>query len=192
MSTNLQSRLDRILERVEEPRFLNAEGVGNEIGFWIFDYAAEHELIVREHLTFLQQKLTQRNKKFVVINLFQILLGMLEDRKILDRAFEHELKVGTEELKKLLKAPLSQEKVSRYIATKHDLSNLDFVMVTGLGSAWPLMRGHEILSAMQDVMGHTPLLLFYPGSYTGLELKLFNKISSQNYYRAFQLVPEKT
>jgi len=29
----LQSRLDLILERIENPRFLNNDGLGNEIGF---------------------------------------------------------------------------------------------------------------------------------------------------------------
>jgi hypothetical protein len=43
----LQSRLDLILERIENPRFLNNDGLGNEIGFWIFDYPAKHELVVR-------------------------------------------------------------------------------------------------------------------------------------------------
>ncbi|MDY0137555.1 MAG: DUF1788 domain-containing protein [Thiomicrospira sp.] len=191
MSATLQKRLDLILERVEESRFLNAEGVGNEVGFWIFDYPPEHELQVREHIEFIVQKLNQRGKRFAVINLFEVIVSILQQRNILERAFTHELKVGTAELKKLLKAPLSQEKVAQYVAQHYPLNELDFVIISGLGSAWPLMRGHEILSAMQDVMGHTPLLMFYPGTYSGLELKLFGKIPTQNYYRAFKLVPEK-
>jgi hypothetical protein len=31
-----------------------------------------------------------------------------------------------------------------------------------MGNAWPLVRGHELMSALQDVMGFTPLLMFYP------------------------------
>jgi hypothetical protein len=30
--------------------------------------------------------------------------------------------------------------------------------------------------------------MFYPGRYDGLSLKLFNKLSDDNYYRAFRLV----
>jgi len=32
-------------------------------------------------------------------------------------------------------------------------------------------------------------VLFYPGSYSGLNLQPFGEVESQNYYRAFKLVP---
>jgi hypothetical protein len=51
-------------------------------------------------------------------------------------------------------------------------------------------------------MGPTPLVLFYPGKYDQMTLKLFGKLSlsasfegagktrkSEHYYRAFRLVP---
>jgi hypothetical protein len=37
---------------------------------------------------------------------------------------------------------------------------------------------------MQD----TPLIVFYPGSYTGQTLSLFSEFKDENYYRAFRLV----
>lgn len=61
----LQSRLDLILERIENPRFLNNAGLGNEIGFWIFDYPAKYELVVRDYLTHLTEKLTKHEHQFV-------------------------------------------------------------------------------------------------------------------------------
>ena len=42
----LQTRLDLILERIESPKFLKNDGLGNEIGFWVFDYPAKYELLV--------------------------------------------------------------------------------------------------------------------------------------------------
>ena len=38
-------------------------------------------------------------------------------------------------------------------------------------------------------MGHTPLVMFYPGIYDQQSLSLFGKLPAQNYYRAFRLVP---
>jgi hypothetical protein len=82
----------------------------------------------------------------------------------------------------------------RFIAEQafkaNNQSNLDFLLLSGLGNAWPLVRGHELLSALQGVMGNTPLILFYPGSYSGRDLHPFGMIESRNYYRAFKLVPE--
>ena len=37
-------------------------------------------------------------------------------------------------------------------------------------------------------MGRTPLVVFYPGRYDGMSLRLFAKFKA-NYYRAFKLIP---
>jgi hypothetical protein len=187
---DLQARLDLILERIDSPKFGCNDGLGNEIGFWVFDYPAQHELIVRNHVDYLVDKLQNRGKNFKVLNLFQVIVDMLESRNLLERAFQREKQVGVSTLIKTLKAPLSQDKIAKFIAEKYPVDDLEFLVLTGVGSAWPLIRGHEVLSALQDVMGSTPLVMFYPGEYSGLDLHLFGKIESQNYYRAFKLVPE--
>lgn len=188
----LQARLDLVLERIENPKFLKNDGLGNEVGFWIFDYPAQHELIVRENLEHLINKLRKHDHNFEQINIFQILVDMLESRGLLERTFKREKQVGTDALRKTLAGPLSQEKVAKFIADSllKNKAPLDFVILSGLGCAWPLVRGHELLSALQDVMGNTPLILFYPGEYSGQDLHPFGMIESRNYYRAFKLVPE--
>jgi hypothetical protein len=186
----LQKRLDLVLERIESPAFLDSDGLGNEIGFWVFDYPAKHELIVREQLPHIIDKLTKRGHKFVHLNIFETLIEMLESRGLLERTFAREKEVGMDAIRKNLAGPLSQEKVAKFIEAKIKPETLEFVVLSGLGSAWPLVRGHELLSALQDVMGNTPLVLFYPGEYSGRDLHMFGKIESRNYYRAFKLVPE--
>lgn len=186
----LQSRLNLILERIESPKFLKSDGLGNEIGFWVFDYPAKFELIVRDHLKHVDEKLSKRGYRFVHLNIFEVLIEMLEERGLFDRACQREIEVGVDGLRKTLSGPLSQEKVAKYIAEKCRSSELEFLLLSGLGSAWPLVRGHELLSALQDVMGSTPLVLFYPGEYSGMDLHPFGIIESKNYYRAFKLVPE--
>lgn len=186
----VQARLDLVLERLESEKFLTNHSLGNEIGFWIFDYPAKYEIIVREQLNLIDQKLTKRGYRFIHLNLFEVLIEMLEERGLFQRACERELQVGVDGLRKTLAGPLSQDKVAKYIAQKYQPSELEFVLLSGLGSAWPLVRGHELLSALQDVIGSTPLVLFYPGDYSGRDLHPFGMVESKNYYRAFKLVPE--
>lgn len=186
----LQNRLDLILDRIDNPQFLKNDGLGNEIGFWIFDYPAKYELIVRDYVKHLTEKLEKRGYKFLNVNLFQVLIDMLNSRGLLERTFAREKQVGVEALRTTLAGPLSQKKVAEFIAEQVQPETLDFVLLTGLGNAWPLVRGHELLSALQDVMGKTPLVLFYPGEYSGQDLHPFGLIDSKNYYRAFKLVPE--
>lgn len=79
------------------------------------------------------------------------------------------MQVGVDGLRKTLAGLLSQEKVARYIADKYKPSELEFVLLSGLGSAWPLSEDMSYLVALQDVMGSTPLA-FYPGEYSGRDL----------------------
>ena len=186
----LQSRLDLILERIENPRFLNNDGLGNEIGFWIFDYPAKHELVVRDYLKHLADKLGKRGYQFINVNIYETIIEILASRGLLERTFSREKQVGVDAIRNTLSGPLSQKKIAEFIAENIQPETLDFVLLSGLGNAWPLVRGHELLSALQDVMGKTPLVLFYPGEYNGRDLHPFGMIESKNYYRAFKLVPE--
>lgn len=71
---SLQTRLDLIQERIESPKFLKNDGLGNEIGFWVFDYPAKYELLVREHLKHVDEKLNKRGYRFVHLNIFEVLM----------------------------------------------------------------------------------------------------------------------
>jgi hypothetical protein len=64
----------------------------------------------------------------------------------------------------------------------------DIVFLTGVGKVWPVIRSHTILNALHAVIEDVPLVMFYPGTYSGQDLHLFNEISDQNYYRAFKLI----
>ncbi len=68
---------------------------------------------------------------------------------------------------------------------------------------YPLVRTHSLLSNLHKIMGQTPLVMFYPGKYDQMTLRLFGKLSlsstletvagktkrQEHYYRAFKLVP---
>ena len=191
----LAERLDAIRERLDNDDFLNNRGLGNEIGFYIFDYPPQFELLVRDYLALLVGRMAKLGRRFVHLNLFDEMLAMLQERKLLDKAFELEKKKGIDELAKALKGPLEQGRVAQHLVKKMDPSAQEFVLLSGLGQCWPLLRGHSLLNALHAHMGETPLVLFYPGRYNGLELYPFDldtaEVAPANYYRAFQLVPQK-
>ncbi len=51
MTLTLDERLNQILPRITSRDFLESKGLGNEIGFWIFDYPPEREMDVRGFLS---------------------------------------------------------------------------------------------------------------------------------------------
>lgn len=185
----LNERLDQILPKIESEDFLKNQGLGNEIGFYVFDYPAECELSVRDHLSFMTDKLTKRGRNFVSINLFETVIELLDSRKLTERAFKVQKERGDDALFNALKGPLEQNRVAEFIASKIDQESSEFILIHGLGSAWPIIRGHGLLNALHAKVGNVPTVLFYPGEYDGTSLKPFGSIESNNYYRAFKLVP---
>lgn len=188
----LQQRLDKIQDAIESDRFLKRERIGGEIAFWIFDYPAEFEIEAREHISGLVSDLGRKQYQFLHLNLFEIIVEMLEERGLLEKSYDLEKNKGTAALRKALKAPLDQEKVADFIGKKVTKAQQQFVLLSGLGSAWPLVRGHALLNALHSRLGDVPMVLFYPGIYSGTDLKTFGVIESNNYYRAFNLVPDET
>ncbi|AYM87026.1 DUF1788 domain-containing protein [Pseudoalteromonas agarivorans] len=190
----LHERLDEIQPRIESEDFLKNQGLGNEIGFYVFDYPPESELTVREHLEYMTERLDKRGRNFKSINLFEAIIELLDSRKLTERAFKVQKERGDDALFNALKGPLEQNRVAEFIASKIDFSSCEknkteFILLHGLGSAWPIIRGHGLLNALHAKVGNVPTVLFYPGEYDGTALKPFGRIESNNYYRAFKLVP---
>lgn len=191
MTRNLDERLNQILPKITSKDFLEGKGLGNEIGFWIFDYLPQDELTVRNQIDFLMAQIPKQHPGLRVahVNLFDLLVDYLRDRKLLDKAIDMQKTKGDQALLKALAAPLQGKNLTAYLAKQHPPQDLDLMLMSGVGTAFPLLRSHNLLNNLHPVMGATPLVLFYPGVYDGQALSLFGQIKQDNYYRAFKLVP---
>lgn len=191
MST-IYERLDKILPTLMDKRFRENKGLGNEIGFYIFDYDPRDEMVIREHIAFLKQKLNTDNAEFHIkeFDLYEMMLEILDSKGYLQKVFTMEEKKGTEAILKPIKNTLrltqTNDLVVDYIRER--VKENDIVFLTGIGKVWPIIRSHTILNVLHSVIDHVPLVMFYPGTYSGQDLHLFDEISDQNYYRAFKLV----
>jgi hypothetical protein len=193
MALSFEERLNQILPKISSDEFLNSKGLGNEIGFWIFDYPPEREMEMRDFLT--RTVLSSLNKsqppiRAGAINLFDLVIQLLQERQLLDKAIDMQQTKGDEAVMAALRPVLKEDKLAQKVVAMVDLDNIDLLMLWGVGSAYPMLRTHTLLSALHPLMGRTPLLMFYPGRYDGYSLRLFNKLSEDHYYRAFRLIPE--
>jgi hypothetical protein len=191
MSDYLTERLNRILPKLISDELLSGSGLGNEIGFYVFDYPAEEELRVRDHIQFLLDHLPKSKPGLRVkhVNLFDLVIEHLKSRNLLDRAIQMQRTEGNEAVFKALSAPLHESRLAQVFAEFAQPAQHDLVLVSGVGSVWPLLRSHTLLNNLHPLMGDTPLVIFYPGKYDQLTLQLFGMLESRNYYRAFKLVP---
>lgn len=192
MSQTFEDRLNKIIPKLTSAEFLNNQGLGNEIGFWIFDYPPERELEMREFLNSTIKPALLKNQpviKTVIVDLFDLVIGVLEDRNILDKAIEMQRVQGDTKALESLRRVLKEDKLAETLAADFDVGNIDLLILSGVGAVYPMLRTHTLLSALHPYMKDTPLLMFYPGKYDGYSLRLFNKLDEDHYYRAFRLVP---
>jgi len=191
MTNPLTERLNQILTRVTSDSFLSGTGLGNEIAFYIFAYPPEDELDVRCHITFLMKQIPHHRPELRVkhIDLFDFAIGHLRNRNLLDKTMRMQGEKDPKHVIVQLEKVLDPEKMKNIFADAASPDGHDLVFVSGVGSVFPMMRAHKLLNNIHSVMGSTPLVLFYPGRYDGRHLALFGKLKSDNYYRAFKLVP---
>lgn len=190
MSERLTERLNAVLPKITSPEFLSSSGIGNEIGFYIFEYDPKDELRVRQHIAFLTDHIPKLKPALRVrhVNLLDLIVDHLKSRNLLDRSFKMQREKGDQHLQKVLESVLDAEKLGPVFATAADPENHDLVLVSGVGSVFPLLRTHNLLNNLHSRMGQTPLVMFYPGRYDGKYLRLFGKVTPSPYYRAFQLI----
>lgn len=192
MSHDLDERLNQILPRLTSPDVLANKGFGGEIGFWIFEYPPEDEMAVR---AFLQNAVLpalarhQPTIRVTAINLFELVIGLLEERRLLDKVIEMQRTEGdAQTLDELRKGVLAEEKLVRRLVATNDIAGLDLLILWNVGAVYPVVRTHTLLSALHAHMKNKPLVMFYPGKYDGYSLRLFSRLKDDHYYRAFRLV----
>jgi hypothetical protein len=185
----LQQRLNTLPSALRDPQLLSNRGIGNEIGFYIFDYDSECEPVVQQYLPKLIAKLCQSPNplEVVEINLYNLLLNILMERNLLQKVFDLEASQGSRNLKSRVAPMVRSEQMVAQIQ-KQLVEEYDLVLLTGVGASYPLVRSHTILNNLHPVLDRSPVVMFFPGSYDGHELRLFNALTDDNYYRAFPII----
>lgn len=188
----LNERLNRLEEEIQKPSFRQNKGLSNEVGYYIFDYPAERELEVRKRVEYIKNKseVSTDEYKIKVFDLYDVMTEILESKVRLEKCFDIEKKNGFDKLSygitNLLKVSSTNGLIVKYIEERVEEKNIIFV--TGIGRCFPIIRSHTILNNLHMVIDNVPVIMFYPGKYTGQELILFNEIKDDNYYRAFKIV----
>ena len=189
---DLAKRLDIAEKKIKEPSFRQNKGLGNEVGYYVFDYPAEKELQVRQRIAYMQHKNSKGADGFalVVFDLYDIIIDLLEQEGYMETCFKFEQKNGFDRIVKavgnLLRISDADSLIVQHIQ-QHTPQDA-VVFLTGIGKCYPLLRSHKVLNNLHQALDRVPVVLFYPGRYDGQELVLFGSIKDDNYYRAFRLV----
>ena len=181
---NFEEKLSNVELRIKDPS-LKAE-------YYIFDYEPKYELKVRKEVKRLKDKINNSNIGISIIefDLYEIILDILKSKGYLEKTFELEKKKGRNVAKKavtkMLKLSTDSNLIVKYIKERYSSDSIIFI--TGVGKAYPLLRSHNVLNNLSQQVDDVPVIMFFPGRYSGLDLLLFDTIKDSNYYKADLLI----
>lgn len=183
----IMQELDRIKDRISDPSFLQNEGLSNEVGIHVFCYDPQDELVVQDYIRRLKNE-TNTPYRIIECDLYEIFLSLLEDKRVLKSVEGLEDKRGKDYLlSQLQKIATPDAFLGRMNYTPH-VKGQDVLFMTGIGKIHPFMRSHKMLDSMQHIFEDIPVVMFYPGTFNGQSLNLFNEFLDGHYYRAFNLL----
>lgn len=185
---------DHLLKFISSDRFIQKQGLGNEVPFFICPFPAKKTKQIERVRVQLRNKLDQQGIPVLDINLYDLAIEILKKRKLWDQIISKETSVTKDQLKELLQGVLDSEKhLVPAIAEKMNETDFKVMFLSGVGEVFPYIRSHNVLNNLQKVAKEQPTVMFFPGKYThsleeGASLDLFNLLHDDKYYRAFNIL----
>jgi hypothetical protein len=197
MQGDLAQQEEHLLAVLSGKRFLQMEGLGNEVPFFIYPYAPEDALEVALVKKRIKNKLSNENGISVCeVNLYDLSVDILKERGVWERVLEMESAQDKDDFRELLQGMLDPEDhVAPAIRSRTKDEGFDILFLTGIGEVFPYIRSHNVLNNLQSVLTEKPTLMFFPGSYEqsktlGSSLVLFGRLKDDQYYRAKNILEQ--
>lgn len=179
-------------------RFLQMEGLSNEVPFFIYPYAPEASLAVARAKKRIKTKLsTQHGITVREVNLYDLSVEILKARGVWERVLMGEPDQDKDDFRELLQGMLDPERhIAPAIRAKVEDGAFDIFFLTGIGEVFPYIRSHNVLNNLQSVVTGKPMLMFFPGRYEqsdtlGSSLVLFGRLKDDQYYRAKNILEQE-
>ena len=188
-----KQRAEHLHRVITSERFLTKQGLGQEVPFFICPYPASEGLSMVEDRLDLIERISHAGAKVLDLSLYELSLGILEERGILETLLTMEQDTDKSELRELLQGVLDvNEHLIPRIAEAINSEPHDVIFLSGVGEVYPYIRSHNVLNNLQSTAKDKPTVLFFPGNYThstatGGSLDLFNLLHDDKYYRAFNI-----
>jgi hypothetical protein len=183
-----------LLAVISSQPFLKNEGLNNEVPFHICPFEPQITQDMAHAIKQLKNELSEKGVSVLEVNLYDLVIEILKEEGDWEWLLENEPKLSRDELKEELQGILDTESVLiPAIVSKMRAASFDVIFITGVGEVYPYIRSHNILNNLQRVAKEQPTLMFFPGKYqhslaTGASLRLFDKLTDDKYYRAFNIL----
>ena len=196
-SNELTKQEEHLLAVLSGKRFLQMEGLGNEVPFFIYPYPPEDALAVAQAKKRIKNKLGNKGIGVREINLYDLSVEILKERGVWERVLAAEPDQDKEDFRELIQGMLDpQLHLAPAIRAKVDDGEFQILFITGIGEVFPYIRSHNVLNNLQSVVKGKPMLMFFPGRYEqsdtlGSSLVLFGRLKDDQYYRAKNILEQE-
>ena len=176
--------------------FLDMSSLAKEVPGFIQTYNPADEDELRRALQGTVQVLRQQGIRVKQLDLFDLVLELLESEGWLQKILQREQSWSKSDLYDTLQnvadptealVPLLQQKLE---------DDIQVSLITGSGRVYPFLRTHSIVEAFQPLTLRHPVVIFFPGEYIqdvdgGSHLRLFGSSTASKFenphYRATNL-----
>jgi hypothetical protein len=180
---------EQIFTQVTTDKFLSMQALGGEEPFFIYSFDPAVQDLITSETKRLQKRVEQAGHSVLVINLYQLIIKMLNERNMLTKILDKEHSLAKSKLLQTLQNMLDVEtKIIPEIQKLVEEQKTSMVFIEGIGEVYPYIRSHTIINNLQKVIIDRPTLMFFPGRFDGHKLVLFNKVHDDNHYRAFNII----
>lgn len=164
------------------------KNLGGELPLFIQPVPSELQADVESQIKRLSTRLQKKGITSVSINLYDLCMDILREADVLDAILDGEQEIEREDIISTLDSVLDIKsiiipRIKDAIVEAHP----QYAFISGVGNVYPFVRSHGILNNIDELTDECNLILFFPGEYNNLQLKLFGKISDENYYRGHNL-----
>ena len=194
---SLDDTFDIAYRVMTSERFIEMEGLGNEVPYFVLRYRPEWEPGVDKAVRRLTSRVRQ-HYPLTVVAVFDLAHRLWRESGYLETIIEAEGGMPEQDFRDGLTRLIDPEArlapaIDREIARDADARA---VLVTGVHHLFPLVRAHRLLNCLQPLASRRPLVLAFPGSYNqsperASSLVLFDRVGEDNYYRAFDLLDQR-
>lgn len=193
----LPAQEEHLFAVLNSSRFLQMEGLSNEVPFFIYPYPPEDALDVAAAKKRIKNRLSNAGVTVFEINLYDLVVELLKERGVWDRILTIEPEQDKDDFREMLQGMLDpQLHIAPAIRDRLSNEQFDIFFLTGIGEVFPYIRSHNVLNNLQSVVNGKPMLMFFPGRYEqsdtlGSSLVLFGRLKDDQYYRAKNILEQE-
>lgn len=187
--SEFESRLTRDLEPILElPDPRERISAYHDMPYALFRYDEDEEFELRQQVTLLETRLSQKGKRVRRISLAECLDAAMRMHRALPEWFEAEREHGTDTVVETVHSVLSEgpsalvELVAAELPTNGD-PRRDIVFILRTGALFPVYRTFSLLEQLKGRVD-VPTVLFYPGQLDGAAgLRFMGVLDAEHNYR---------